>query len=76
MGVLDFRAEDLGFDPWSGDRSCILGKVTSHKCSCSTRRINDHYIQHFFFSCPLYDTINIGLINTIQAVINVEVSTE
>ena len=33
-------------------------------------------IQHVFFSCPLYDTIRNSLISTVQAVINVEVSTE
>ena len=29
-----------------------------------------------FFSCPLNDTIRTNLLNTVQAVINVEVSTE
>ena len=33
-------------------------------------------IQHFFFSCPLYDSIHNSLISTVQAVINEEVSTE
>ena len=33
-------------------------------------------IQHFFFSCPLYDSIRNSLISTVQAVINEEVSTE
>ena len=33
-------------------------------------------IQHFFFSCPLYDTIGASFITIVQAVINVEVSAE
>ena len=34
------------------------------------------YSISFFFSCLLYDTIRTGLINTVQDVIYVEVSTE
>ena len=33
-------------------------------------------LQHYFFSCPCYDTIKNSLVNILQAVINVEILTE